>query len=363
MLQHLDRACVEPSTEHLLSPHLHPVSDDWEPVSQWTWLWAGESWRWFIFGSAAISPFTPHLDLVTKHILEMGTKQGCVTWLSFSLLCLWSELEGGGITKLWTGGCLALIEKSNRRRKGVSLLYDSWCGFLETHCRVETKLLRFSWFWHPRERQLSVPAISWLASPAVRVQDSVDVENGASFFFFSFFFLLYKLAQHTQNRQSCSGFMHQWNSSVSRERRRVIPVTWTHWPKFYFQERHPGDSKNYNECIRHETIRVAVCDMLEGKCPCPEPLRYGKEAGREHKKTGVGKQVKILWLLFLTSWEVLQRREVFKSSCSSAKWFCFFCNGWLHLCSAQELCNDQSCVTVHSGCILWFVFGKKCAFF
>ncbi|XP_058036885.1 ubiquitin-conjugating enzyme E2 Z [Ahaetulla prasina] len=39
------------------------------------------------------------------------------------------------------------------------------------------------------------------------------------------------------------------------------------------QERHPGDSKNYNECIRHETIRIAVCDMLEGKCPCPEPLR------------------------------------------------------------------------------------------
>uniref|UniRef100_A0A8C2C2N2 Ubiquitin-conjugating enzyme E2 Z n=1 Tax=Cyprinus carpio TaxID=7962 RepID=A0A8C2C2N2_CYPCA len=29
------------------------------------------------------------------------------------------------------------------------------------------------------------------------------------------------------------------------------------------QERHPGDSKNYNECIRHETMRVAVCDMLE----------------------------------------------------------------------------------------------------
>uniref|UniRef100_A0A8C0M1K0 Ubiquitin conjugating enzyme E2 Z n=1 Tax=Canis lupus familiaris TaxID=9615 RepID=A0A8C0M1K0_CANLF len=39
------------------------------------------------------------------------------------------------------------------------------------------------------------------------------------------------------------------------------------------KERHPGDSKNYNECIRHETIRVAVCDMMEGKCPCPEPLR------------------------------------------------------------------------------------------
>ncbi|KAM9843658.1 ubiquitin-conjugating enzyme E2 Z [Aulostomus maculatus] len=38
------------------------------------------------------------------------------------------------------------------------------------------------------------------------------------------------------------------------------------------QERHPGDSKNYNECIRHETMRVAVCDMLEGKIPCPEAL-------------------------------------------------------------------------------------------
>lgn len=64
------------------------------------------------------------------------------------------------------------------------------------------------------------------------------------------------------------------------------PKVSSHWlfffPKFLFldailsvtlQERHPGDSKNYNECIRHETIRVAVCDMMEGKCPCPEPLR------------------------------------------------------------------------------------------
>ncbi|CAJ0939290.1 unnamed protein product [Ranitomeya imitator] len=40
------------------------------------------------------------------------------------------------------------------------------------------------------------------------------------------------------------------------------------------QERHSGDSKNYNECIRHETIRVAVCEMLEGKCQCPEALRF-----------------------------------------------------------------------------------------
>ncbi|XP_069768416.1 ubiquitin-conjugating enzyme E2 Z-like isoform X1 [Narcine bancroftii] len=39
------------------------------------------------------------------------------------------------------------------------------------------------------------------------------------------------------------------------------------------QERHPGDSKNYNECVRHESIRVAVCDMLDGKCPCPDALR------------------------------------------------------------------------------------------
>ncbi|XP_052407326.1 ubiquitin-conjugating enzyme E2 Z isoform X2 [Carassius gibelio] len=38
------------------------------------------------------------------------------------------------------------------------------------------------------------------------------------------------------------------------------------------QERHPGDSKNYNECIRHETMRVAVCDMLEGKVSCPKAL-------------------------------------------------------------------------------------------
>ncbi|XP_056263604.1 ubiquitin-conjugating enzyme E2 Z [Pseudoliparis swirei] len=38
------------------------------------------------------------------------------------------------------------------------------------------------------------------------------------------------------------------------------------------QERHPGDSKNYNECVRHETMRVAVCDMLEGKVPSPEAL-------------------------------------------------------------------------------------------
>lgn len=34
--------------------------------------------------------------------------------------------------------------------------------------------------------------------------------------------------------------------------------------------------------------------MLEGKCPCPEPLRYGEEARGEHKKVGVGKQDELL---------------------------------------------------------------------
>ncbi|XP_785296.3 ubiquitin-conjugating enzyme E2 Z [Strongylocentrotus purpuratus] len=29
------------------------------------------------------------------------------------------------------------------------------------------------------------------------------------------------------------------------------------------QERHPGDCQRYNDCIRHETVRVAVCDMIE----------------------------------------------------------------------------------------------------
>ncbi|XP_022108193.1 ubiquitin-conjugating enzyme E2 Z-like isoform X2 [Acanthaster planci] len=33
------------------------------------------------------------------------------------------------------------------------------------------------------------------------------------------------------------------------------------------QERQPGDCERYNDCIRHETIRVAVCDMLERENP------------------------------------------------------------------------------------------------
>jgi ubiquitin-conjugating enzyme E2 Z len=39
------------------------------------------------------------------------------------------------------------------------------------------------------------------------------------------------------------------------------------------QERTVGDAKRYNDIIRHETLRVAVCDMLEGLTPCPDSLR------------------------------------------------------------------------------------------
>ncbi|XP_071942864.1 ubiquitin-conjugating enzyme E2 Z-like [Antedon mediterranea] len=38
------------------------------------------------------------------------------------------------------------------------------------------------------------------------------------------------------------------------------------------QERHSGDCEKYNECIRHETIRVAVCDMIKHST-LPVPLR------------------------------------------------------------------------------------------
>ncbi|XP_064611647.1 ubiquitin-conjugating enzyme E2 Z-like [Liolophura sinensis] len=39
------------------------------------------------------------------------------------------------------------------------------------------------------------------------------------------------------------------------------------------RERNPGDAKRYNDIIRHETLRVAVCDMMEGNPQCPEDLR------------------------------------------------------------------------------------------
>lgn len=35
-----------------------------------------------------------------------------------------------------------------------------------------------------------------------------------------------------------------------------------------FQEHNPGEVEHYNDIIRHETLRVAVCDALENnKCP------------------------------------------------------------------------------------------------
>lgn len=43
------------------------------------------------------------------------------------------------------------------------------------------------------------------------------------------------------------------------------------------KERNPGDSARYNQIIKHETLRVAVCDMLEAITAdsrnCPQPLR------------------------------------------------------------------------------------------
>ncbi|KAL7060855.1 hypothetical protein AAHC03_09843 [Spirometra sp. Aus1] len=37
-------------------------------------------------------------------------------------------------------------------------------------------------------------------------------------------------------------------------------------------ERFPGDSKRYNDIIRHETLRCAVCDVLERKFYIPDEL-------------------------------------------------------------------------------------------
>ncbi len=42
---------------------------------------------------------------------------------------------------------------------------------------------------------------------------------------------------------------------------------------FGIQERTSGDSKTYNEIIKHETLRVASCEMLENENSCPKQLR------------------------------------------------------------------------------------------
>merc|ERR1719239_1811476 len=43
-------------------------------------------------------------------------------------------------------------------------------------------------------------------------------------------------------------------------------------------ERMPGDSKNYNDIIHHETVRVAVCDMMDGNLYLPDSLRAVMES-------------------------------------------------------------------------------------
>jgi hypothetical protein len=40
-----------------------------------------------------------------------------------------------------------------------------------------------------------------------------------------------------------------------------------------FQERQVGDSNKYNDCIQHETLRVAVCDIIEDESFCYPALR------------------------------------------------------------------------------------------
>ncbi|XP_005094047.1 ubiquitin-conjugating enzyme E2 Z [Aplysia californica] len=43
-------------------------------------------------------------------------------------------------------------------------------------------------------------------------------------------------------------------------------------------ERTSGDSKHYNDIIQHETVRVAVCDMMDGLCSMPDSLRAVMES-------------------------------------------------------------------------------------
>ena len=91
------------------------------------------------------------------------------------------------------------------------------------------------------------------------------------------------------------------------------------------QERHPGDSKNYNECIRHETMRVAVCDMLEGKVPCPEALWSENSSSFWFQPTHFSLSVHVLIRVYMCvsgawwrnpSWNIMiSTRECVKSVC------------------------------------------------
>ena len=54
-------------------------------------------------------------------------------------------------------------------------------------------------------------------------------------------------------------------SSVLISIQSLLNETPYHNEPGFERERSPGDVKRYNDIIRHETIRVAVCDMLDGK--------------------------------------------------------------------------------------------------
>lgn len=49
----------------------------------------------------------------------------------------------------------------------------------------------------------------------------------------------------------------------------------------YSSERFPGDSKRYNDIIRHETLRCAVCDVLERNVFIPDDLYAVAQAAFE----------------------------------------------------------------------------------
>lgn len=161
---------LESGPEHLVRPHLHPVSDDWESLPQRAWLWT-------------------------------GTVSVCV--------CLQTSLYNEGSTTTGTS-----VSFWNHTNFAYLHMAPSAGGGDAVTCNP-----------HVWELCIKTTAVDHLQ-----------------------FLMLF--CEHKQ--------LQQYRVCVS-----CVCVS---------QEHHPGDSKNYNECIRHETIRVAVCDMLEGKVSCPEAL-------------------------------------------------------------------------------------------
>jgi ubiquitin-conjugating enzyme E2 Z len=51
-------------------------------------------------------------------------------------------------------------------------------------------------------------------------------------------------------------------------------------------ERCPGDSQNYNQVVEHETLRVAVCDMMEGKVRMQPATTLENALLKRRKKRG-----------------------------------------------------------------------------